>query len=69
LHKVVERLTESDMAVESAELIMKPKDPVAPEPDTAVKVIRLVEKLEELDDVQHVYTNLEITDDVLAQVS
>jgi transcriptional/translational regulatory protein YebC/TACO1 len=57
------------MEVESSELIMKPKDPISPETDTAVKVIRLVERLEDLDDVQTVFTNLLLTDDVLAQVS
>jgi YebC/PmpR family DNA-binding regulatory protein len=69
LHKVQEQLTAAGIEIESSDLIMKPKDPVTPETDLAVKVIRLVERLEELDDVQTVYTNLEITDDVVAQVS
>jgi len=69
LHKVQEQLADAGLEMESAELIMKPKDPISPETDTAVKVIRLVERLEELDDVQTVYTNLHLTDDVLAQVS
>ena len=47
---------------------MKPKTLMSPEPDAAIKVIRLLEKLEDLDDVQQVYTNLEVTDEVLAQV-
>jgi YebC/PmpR family DNA-binding regulatory protein len=68
LHRVQEQLAAAGLEVESAELVMKPKDPIVPEPDMAVKVIRLVEKLEDLDDVQHVYTNIELTDDVLAQV-
>lgn len=69
LHKVQEQLTAAGLQVESAELVMKPKDPVTPDTDTAVKVIRLVERLEDLDDVQTVYTNLNLTDDVLARVS
>ncbi len=69
LHKVQESLSASGLEIESAELSMKPKDPIIPEADLAVKVIRLVERLEDLDDVQTVYTNLEISDDVLAQVS
>ena len=69
LHKVQEHLTDAGMEIESSELIMKPKDPITPETDTAVKVIRLVERLEDLDDVQMVYTNLLLTDDVMAQVS
>jgi transcriptional/translational regulatory protein YebC/TACO1 len=47
---------------------MKPKTTLVPEEDVAVKVIRLVEKLEDLDDVQGVYTNLDVSDAVLAQV-
>lgn len=34
-----------------------------------VQALRLIEKLEELDDVQQVFSNLEISDEVLAQVS
>lgn len=69
LHKVQEQILAAGLDVESAELIMKPKDPVTPDTDVAVRVIRLIEKLEDLDDVQTVYTNLDVTDDVLAQVS
>jgi transcriptional/translational regulatory protein YebC/TACO1 len=45
---------------------MRPKTLVAPEPDAAVKLIRLVEKLEDLDDVQEVFTNVDVDDEVLA---
>ena len=69
LHTVQEALRSAGYDIASAELTMKPKTLVTPEPDLAVKVIRLVEKLEDLDDVQTVYTNIDITDDVLAQVN
>ena len=69
LHRVQEELLKGGYTVESAELTMRPKTQIAPESDLAVKVIRLVEKLEDLDDVQMVYTNLDITDDVLAAVT
>jgi transcriptional/translational regulatory protein YebC/TACO1 len=69
LHRVQEELVKGGYTVESAELTMRPKTQIVPESDVAVKVIRLVEKLEDLDDVQTVYTNLEITDDVLAAVT
>src|SRR5262249_21920483 len=45
LHKVSEQLTGQGLDVDSASLIMKPKDPLVPDTDTAVKVLRLVEKL------------------------
>jgi transcriptional/translational regulatory protein YebC/TACO1 len=36
--------------------------------DGARKVLRLVEALEDLDDVQNVYANFDVTDEVLAAV-
>jgi len=68
LHAVQEALRAAGYAVTAAELTMKPKTLLTPEPEVAVKVIRLVEKLEDLDDVQGVFTNLDVTDEVLAQV-
>ncbi|MGN6032054.1 MAG: YebC/PmpR family DNA-binding transcriptional regulator [Thermomicrobiales bacterium] len=69
LHKVAEQLTTAGYEPESVELIMKAKDLMAPEQDVAVKALRLLEKLEDLDDVQTVYSNIDISDDVLAAVS
>ncbi|MDQ2683592.1 MAG: YebC/PmpR family DNA-binding transcriptional regulator [Chloroflexota bacterium] len=68
LHKVQETLSASGLEIESSELVMKAKDLITVEPDQAVKVIRLIEKLEDLDDVSNVYTNLNVTDEVFAQV-
>ncbi len=36
--------------------------------DGAEKVMRLIDILEDLDDVQNVYSNAEIPDDVMAQL-
>jgi transcriptional/translational regulatory protein YebC/TACO1 len=66
LHRVREVLATSGHEIEAAQLTMRPKTTVSPEPDAAVKVIRLVEKLEDLDDVQEVFTNVEISDEILA---
>lgn len=66
LHRVREAIASAGHEVEAAQLTMRPKTLVAPEPDVAVKVIRLVEKLEDLDDVQEVFTNVDISDEVLA---
>jgi YebC/PmpR family DNA-binding regulatory protein len=68
LHRVQEALSGAGLQVETAELMMRPKTQIEPDTETAVKALRLLEKLEELDDVQQVYTNLRISDDVLAQV-
>jgi YebC/PmpR family DNA-binding regulatory protein len=68
LHRIQEALTAAGYRVETAELTMRPKTQMEPDPDTAVKAIRLLEKLEDLDDVQQVYTNLQINEQVLAAV-
>lgn len=69
LHKVQEELSAAGYEVDSAELTMKPKTLMAPDTDDAVSAVRLLEKLEDLDDVQTVYSNLDISDDVMAAVS
>jgi YebC/PmpR family DNA-binding regulatory protein len=68
LHRIQETMTAAGYRVETAELTMRPKTLMEQEPDTAVKAIRLLEKLEDLDDVQQVYTNLRISDEVMAAV-
>jgi YebC/PmpR family DNA-binding regulatory protein len=69
LHAVAQALNDAGFETGATELIMKAKTLMTPDADTAVKVIRLIEKLEDLDDVQTVYSNLDITDEVMAQVS
>jgi YebC/PmpR family DNA-binding regulatory protein len=69
LHKVQEELTAAGLEVTSAEPVMRPKTSLTPDPEVAIKAIRLMEKLEDLDDVQQVYSNLEVTDEVFAQVT
>lgn len=69
LHTVASALSDAGLEATTVELIKKPKTQMEPDTDTAVKVIRLIEKLDDLDDVQTVYSNLEISDDVMAQVS
>jgi transcriptional/translational regulatory protein YebC/TACO1 len=66
LHRTREVLISAGYEVEAAQLTMRPKTLVAPEPDAAVKLIRLVEKLEDLDDVQEVFTNVDVDDEILA---
>ena len=67
LHRVQEALKGAGYQIASAQLTMRPKTLLNPEPDQAIKTIRLVERLEDLDDVQEVFTNLDIPEEVLAQ--
>jgi len=69
LHIVQEALVAAGYEIRNAEPSMRPKTLMEVDEQTAIKTIRLLEKLEELDDVQQVYSNLDITDDVLASVS
>jgi YebC/PmpR family DNA-binding regulatory protein len=54
---------------ESAEVTMVPSLSVPLDRDTAIKVLRLVDALEELDDVQDVYANFDIPDAVMAEMT
>jgi YebC/PmpR family DNA-binding regulatory protein len=47
----------------SAELAKVPENMVKLEGDAAFKVLRLLEELDELDDTQHVYSNLDVSDE------
>jgi YebC/PmpR family DNA-binding regulatory protein len=66
LEKVKKTLEDSGLTVESAETARLPKTTVALDEKNAIQMLRLVEKLEALDDVQKVYFNAEFSDDVLA---
>lgn len=61
LESVKKRLEENGLIIESAELYKKPTTLTAVSEELANKVMATVEKLEELDDVQKVWTNLDIT--------
>ena len=47
---------------------MVPNTPTKLELADAKKVQRLIDRLEELDDVQNVYTTMEVSDEVAAQL-
>jgi YebC/PmpR family DNA-binding regulatory protein len=57
------------VSVENAEITMQPKQTVAVGEDKAAAVLRLMESLEEDDDVQQVYANFDIPSEVLERVS
>lgn len=62
-------LEQAGYALSSAEVTMVPKTAVPLTGKEAQQVLRLMEALEEHDDVQHVYANFDIPDEVLEQVS
>lgn len=61
-------LESAGVPVMGAELAMRPKTPVEVSAETARKVLRLIDALEDSDDVQDVYHNMEMTDELAAQL-
>ena len=61
---VQETLAEANIEMDAAELSLIPQTKMDLSPDQGLKVMGLVDTLDELDDVEKVYTNLNITDEM-----
>ena len=68
LVKVREALQLANIEYDSAEVSFVPKVTVNLSAEEAAALFKLIEVLEECDDVQNVYSNFEVSDEVLAQV-
>ena len=66
---VKDAMIAAEFVPEHAEVTMKPDTTVDLELEDAEKVMRLVDMLEDLDDVQNVYTNADFSEEVLAKLS
>jgi len=60
--RIKNALADAGYATEDAELAMIPTSPVALDVKATVSVLKLVEKLEDLDDIDRVWTNVDISD-------
>lgn len=67
LYKVKKALEDQKIKTESAEITMIPKSTVKVTGDVARKVMNLVNSMEEHDDIQNVYANFDIPDDLLVE--
>ena len=65
---VKESLTAAGLEPEQAEVTMLATTTVALDKEAAEKLLALVDHLEDLDDVQNVYTNADIPDEVMAEL-
>lgn len=65
LEGVRKTLEEQNLAIVSAEVLMVPKSTVMLEEKTALQTLRLLDRLEELDEVQRVFTNADFPDEAL----
>ena len=59
-------LVEAEVAFENAEITMQPQNSINLDASTAKQTLRLIDALEENDDVQEVYANFDISDEVMA---
>ena len=66
LMTVKKGLEEQGIEVKGAEFIMEPTTPTEVTVADAKKVMRLVDRLEELEDLQNVYHTMDITDEIAA---
>jgi YebC/PmpR family DNA-binding regulatory protein len=67
LEAVRKALELKKVPISSSDLSMVPKTMVKLDEKSALQALRLLDKLEELDEVQHVYTNADFPDDVVGK--
>ena len=67
LEAVRQALTEAGYAIDHADLSMVPTSTIALEKGPAAQTLRLLDGLEELEDVQRVYSNADFDEELLAQ--
>jgi len=67
LHEVKEWLQKRGVKLQSAELSMVPKSLAQLGEEETMRVMSLIDALEELDDVQEVFSNLDISDEIMAK--
>ena len=66
--KVKEAIAKANIEYNLAEITMLPQNTVKVEGKAAGQVLRLVETMEEHDDVQHIYANFDVPDEMLEKV-
>ncbi|MGH2754117.1 MAG: YebC/PmpR family DNA-binding transcriptional regulator [Actinomycetota bacterium] len=69
LRAVVDALGAAGIEIESSEVTQVPKTTIELDGSEAKRLLALIDALEELDDVQDVYANFDIPDEVLASIA
>src|SRR5581483_9071443 len=67
--RVRKAIADSGLRIDRSELTMLPQSTVPLDAAGARPVLRLMDAIEELEDVQEVFTNFDVPDEVLAEVS
>ena len=68
LHNVYKQLKDAGYEIEKAELTRIPKNTVNAD-GVAEKLFRLIDSLEDIDDVQTVYANFEVSDEIMERIT
>ncbi|HXQ38543.1 MAG TPA: YebC/PmpR family DNA-binding transcriptional regulator [Anaerolineales bacterium] len=63
---IADALHQANVQPEEAGLRMSPKQEMELSPEDSVQVLKALESIEDLDDVQNVYSNLKVSDEALA---
>lgn len=66
--KVKQTMLKADLQPEQAEVTMRASNNASLDLDNAQKMVKLLDMLEDLDDTQNVYSNADISDDIMAQL-
>ncbi len=69
LEDVKNALNENDIPYETAQVSMEPQNTIQVDGKQAEQLLRLMDALEEQDDVQNLYANFDIDDDVMATLN
>lgn len=69
LHQVRDAAEKAGLTIRTAELAMIADNSISVDAETARKVMRLLETLDENDDVDAVYSNADMSDEVMAELS
>ena len=67
--EVRDALGEHGLSPELAEVTMRPSTSVSLQAEDAARMIKLLDGLDDLDDVQQVYSNADISEEVLADIA
>jgi YebC/PmpR family DNA-binding regulatory protein len=68
-HAVLNALQDAGLAVEQSHLTMRAQTLIAVDDETADSLIKLIDMLEDLDDVQEVYSNAEFSESLLESMN
>ncbi|HAI70477.1 MAG TPA: YebC/PmpR family DNA-binding transcriptional regulator [Gammaproteobacteria bacterium] len=68
-YTVKEAMTNAKLISTEAEVTMRASNNIALDLKNAQKMLNLLDRLEDLDDVQQVYSNADISDDIMAQLA